>query len=192
MAVGDFDADGRFPWNPVDANGFRLDAKAQIVYQAGNSGIFDAGVRLEFEGCHNRAGMDLRDAAVDVKFRAFFRYHARAFHEDRFVDREGVVRRTEQIHGREMKFAGARAIRSRRRRMGTLLIAGWGWRRHWSMFDYGRRRFYRSRPGSQIQRRIGGRFDIDNGANRLAITAPLLETFPETQARHGRPRWRYA
>ena len=41
MAVGDFNADGRFPRNPVNANGFCLDAEAQVVYQSGNSGIFN-------------------------------------------------------------------------------------------------------------------------------------------------------
>ena len=118
MAVGDFNADGRFSGNPVNANGFGLDAKAQVIHQPGNSGIFDAGVRLEFEGRHHRSGMDLRDAAVYVKFRALIGYHARTFHQNRFIDGEGIVRRTEQFYGRKMKFARARAIGRRRRQNG--------------------------------------------------------------------------
>ncbi len=72
MRVGNFDAHGGFAGNALDEERFGAESEAEIVSQAGDAGIFDAGFGLEFESSDHRAGVDLGDVSGDAKFLGFF------------------------------------------------------------------------------------------------------------------------
>src|SRR5439155_16448067 len=70
LVVRDLDADGGLAGNALDQDGFGLQGQAQIFGEANNPAVLDAGFRLEFERGYDRAGVDLRDASLDVEFRS--------------------------------------------------------------------------------------------------------------------------
>ena len=70
LVVGDLDADGGFAGHALDEDGFGGHGEAEIVGEAGDAGVFDAGVGAELEGGDDGAGVDLRDLAVDAELGA--------------------------------------------------------------------------------------------------------------------------
>src|SRR6266705_3871343 len=84
--VWDFDADGRLAGNALDQDGFGLQGQAQIFGEANDPAVLDAGFRLEFERGDNAAWVDLRDAALHVKFLAFGFDGTRALLQFLFVE----------------------------------------------------------------------------------------------------------
>ena len=68
--VRDLDADGGFAGHALDEDGFGGHGEAEVVGEAGDAGVLDAGVGAELEGGDDGAGIDLRDLAVDAELGA--------------------------------------------------------------------------------------------------------------------------
>src|SRR5207253_5239477 len=86
LVVRDLDADGGLAGNALDQDGFGLQGQAQIFGEANNPAVLDAGFRLEFERGYDRAGVDLRDASLDVEFLALGFDGTRALLQFLFVE----------------------------------------------------------------------------------------------------------
>ena len=77
LAVRHLNADGRFAGHALDQNALGLQRETKIVGEVGDAAVFDSGVGLELERSDHRAGIDLRDLAVDVELGIFFGEHLR-------------------------------------------------------------------------------------------------------------------
>ncbi len=102
LVVGDLDADGGFAGHALDEDGLGGHGEAEVVGEAGDAGVLDAGVGAELEGGDDGAGVDLGDLAVDAELGAFFDEDAGFFAEGLFAD-DGVLLRS----GRGGRRAGA-------------------------------------------------------------------------------------
>ena len=105
LVVGDLDADGAFAGHALDEDGFGAHGEAEIVGQAGDAGVFDAGLGLELVGGDHGSGVDLDDLAADIELGAFFDQHAGLFAELVLADGLGAVAGVEQGAGRELEAA---------------------------------------------------------------------------------------
>ena len=79
-----------------------LQREAQIVREAGDAAVLDAGLGLEFVSGHHRAGIDLRHVAADVELLALLLDGVRAFLEFVFVDLLAALRVGEQRGRRQL------------------------------------------------------------------------------------------
>ena len=77
LAIGNLNADRGFAGHAFDQYAFRAHGQAEVVREPGYTAVLDARLRLELEGGHHRAGIDLADGAVHVKLRAFLGQHLR-------------------------------------------------------------------------------------------------------------------
>ena len=93
LVVGDLDADGAFAGHALDEDGFGAHGEAEVVVEAGDAGVFDAGVGLELVGGDHGAGVDLDDLAADVELGAFFDQDAGFFAQFVFADGLRALRR---------------------------------------------------------------------------------------------------
>ena len=75
LVVGHLDADGAFAGHALDEDAFGAHGEAEIVGQAGDARVFDAGFGLELVGGDHGAGIDLHDLAAHVELGAFFDEH---------------------------------------------------------------------------------------------------------------------
>ena len=73
VVIGDLDADGGFAGHALDQDGFGGHGEAEIVGEAGDAGVLDAGVGAELERGDDGAGIDLDDLSVDAELGTFFR-----------------------------------------------------------------------------------------------------------------------
>ena len=110
VVIGNFNTYRRFAWNAVNAYRFRLQRKAEVVAEAGDPGVFDTGLGLEFECRYNRSRMNLLNRAHRFEFASFLFDQARPF--PKFV----------LVHcnrcGREVEQGCRRKFRTGRRRFG--------------------------------------------------------------------------
>src|SRR6266852_2300551 len=120
MDVGHLDADGGLAGNALDQNGFRLQREAQIFRQADDAAVFDAGLGLELEGGDHRAGIDLRDAALNVEFQALVFDGARTDFELVFIELVAAFAFAQQGNRRQLVIRAA---------LGDLRLAGFPGRR---------------------------------------------------------------
>ncbi len=90
VVVGHLDADGGFAGHALDEDGFGGHGEAEVVGQAGDAGVLDAGVGAELERGDDGAGIDLGDLAVDAELGAFLDQDPGFFAESFFAD-DGVL-----------------------------------------------------------------------------------------------------
>jgi hypothetical protein len=69
LAVRHLNAYGALAGHALDQDAFGAQREAEIVGEADDAAVLDAGFGLEFEGGDDRAGIDLRDLAVHVELR---------------------------------------------------------------------------------------------------------------------------
>ena len=91
FVIGYLDADGGFAGHAFDEDRLGSHGKAEIVRQAGDSGILDAGIRAKLECGYDRAGIDLRDLAIDTELRAFLYQGAGLVAESLLADDSDLV-----------------------------------------------------------------------------------------------------
>ncbi len=103
LVVGDLDADGGFAGHALDEDGFGAHGEAEVVGEAGDAGVLDAGFGLELVGGDHRAGIDLHDLAADVELGAFFDQDAGLFAEHVFADGERGFAGVEEGAGRQLE-----------------------------------------------------------------------------------------
>ena len=72
LVVGHLDADGAFAGHALDEDAFGAHGEAEVVGEAGDARVFDAGLGLELVGGDHGAGIDLHDLATDIELGAFF------------------------------------------------------------------------------------------------------------------------
>ena len=77
LVVRHLDADGRLAGHALDEDALGAQRQAEIVAQAGDAAVLDAGFGLELEGRDHRAGIDLHDLAAHVELAALFGQHLR-------------------------------------------------------------------------------------------------------------------
>ena len=77
--VRDFDSHRRFAGNALDQDRLGAQRQAKVFGQARDPAVFDSRLGLEFESGDHRPGIDLRDVAADIEFRALLFDRARAF-----------------------------------------------------------------------------------------------------------------
>jgi hypothetical protein len=104
LVVGHLDADGDLPamrsMRMLGAHG-----EAEVVGEAGDARVFDAGFGLELVGGDHGAGVDLDDLAADVELGAFLDQGAGFFAEFVFADGLGAFAGVEQGAGRQLEAA---------------------------------------------------------------------------------------
>src|ERR1019366_2031860 len=86
LVVGDLDADGGFAGHALDQDGFGSHGEAEVVGEAGDAGVFDAGVGAELECGDYGAGVDLRDLTVDAELGTLLDEYASLVAESLFAD----------------------------------------------------------------------------------------------------------
>src|ERR1019366_5148719 len=101
LAVRYLDADGALAGHAFDEDAFGAQGEAEIVGEADNAAVFDAGFGLEFEGGDDRAGVDLRDLAEDFELRVLRGQNLSDYFELFFVYGLLLVGTVEQARGRE-------------------------------------------------------------------------------------------
>ncbi len=101
FVVGDLDADGGFAGHALDEDGLGGHGEAEVVGEAGDAGVFDAGVGAELEGGDDGAGVDLGDLAVDAELGALGDEGAGLFAQGLFADDGGLVGAVEERGGRQ-------------------------------------------------------------------------------------------
>src|SRR5207247_2469891 len=103
LGVGDFDADGRLPRDTLNENRFGLQAQTEVFGERGDAAVFDAGVRLEFEGRDHRAGVDLHHRSEYVELLEFGLYANRRVLDLLLVELAADRRLVQQIGVRKME-----------------------------------------------------------------------------------------
>src|SRR5208282_1738481 len=123
LAVRHLDADRAFAGHTFDQDAFGPQGEAEIVREADDAAVLDAGFGLEFESGDYRAGVDLRDLAKDFEFRVLRGQNLSDNLELFFVDGLLLVRTVQQA--RRRKLVTARDFRKSRLRLvlrvGTLI-----------------------------------------------------------------------
>ena len=102
LVVRHLNTHGRFTGNAVNAYRFGFKRQAKVVSQAGDPGIFNARLWLEFECRYNGPRVDLLDCAHHFEFASFLFDQTRALPKFIFVHGNGCGRRMEQGRGREL------------------------------------------------------------------------------------------
>ena len=105
FVVGDLDADGAFAGHALDEDALGAHGEAEVVGEAGDAGVFDAGFGLELVGGDHGAGVDVLDLAADVELGALFDEYAGFVAEIVFADNLGTGAGIEQGAGRELEAA---------------------------------------------------------------------------------------
>ena len=169
LAVGDLNADGGLAGHALDEDAFGAQGETEVVAQAGDAAVLDAGLGLELEGGDHGAGVDLRHRAVHFELGTLGGEHGGQGLELIFVDRPLLVGTVQQGAGRQLEPAG------NARQGGLCLLVAVGARG-----DFGDERDVaggegHGRHGSGKRRRRGGcEFSFDAGLNRLFRRAPGL------------------
>ena len=110
LVVRHLDADGALAGHALDEDALGAHGQAEIVGEAGDAAVLDAGFGLELEGGDHGAGIDLHDLAAHVELGAFFHQHAGFFAQFVFADDLWAGAGIEQSAGRQLKpltFLGA-------------------------------------------------------------------------------------
>src|SRR6187397_1642772 len=94
--VRNLDADRRLAGDAIDQDRLGLRREAEVIGQTGDFSVLHARIRLELEGRHNGAGMNLRDRALDGKLAALLLEQARALHQLALVDLALGLRRVQK------------------------------------------------------------------------------------------------
>ena len=105
LVVGHLDADRALAGHALDENAFGAHGEAEIVGQAGDARVFDAGLGLELVGGDHGAGIDLHHLAAHVELGAFFDQHLGFFAQLVLADRLGAFAGVEQGAGRQLEAA---------------------------------------------------------------------------------------
>src|SRR5207245_7649538 len=106
VVIGNFNTYRRFAWNAVNAYRFRLQRKAEVVAEAGDPGVFDTGLGLEFECRYNRSRMNLLNRAHRFEFASFLFEQTRPFPKFVLVHGNGCGREVEQGCRRKFRTGG--------------------------------------------------------------------------------------
>ena len=106
LVVRHLDADRGLARHALDENAFGAQRQAEIVAQAGDAAVLDAGFGLELEGRDHRAGIDLHHLAAHVELAALFRQHLRQVLQLEFVDGAVLVGTVQQRGRRQLVAAG--------------------------------------------------------------------------------------
>ena len=91
--VRHLNADRGLSRHALDQNALGAQRQAQVVTQAGDAAVLDAGFGLELERRDHRAGIDLHHLPADVELAALFRQHLRQVLQLEFVDGAVLVGR---------------------------------------------------------------------------------------------------
>jgi hypothetical protein len=188
--VGHLDADGVLAGNALDEDAFSAHGQAEVVGQAGDARVLDAGFGLELVGGDHGAGVDLDDLAAHVEFGAFLHQHTGLFAQFVLADGLGTIAGIQQRGGRQLEAAdlfgrdgGGGAARRRRAR---------GWRcsqragRLWAQKREGRR----AAQTGWLQRAHQQAAEEQAGAARARLTP--LPRRPQLESRRGLgpgPEW---
>ena len=100
--VRHLDADGGFAGHALDEDRFGGHGEAEVVGQACDAGVLDAGVGVELECGDDGAGVDLSDLAVDAELGALLDEGAGFGAQGFFADDGNLVGAVEQRGGREL------------------------------------------------------------------------------------------
>ena len=106
LMVGHLDADRRLAGHALDQDALGAQGQAEVVAQAGDAAVLDAGLGLELEGGDDGAGIDLHHLAADVELGALFRQHLRQVLQLYFVDGAVLVGTVQQRGRRQLVAAG--------------------------------------------------------------------------------------
>ena len=106
LVVRHLDADRRLAGHALDEDAFGAQGEAEIVGQAGDAAVLDAGFGLELEGRDHGAGIDLHDLAAHVELAALFAEHLGEVLQLEFVDGTVLVGAVQQRGGRQLEAAG--------------------------------------------------------------------------------------
>ncbi len=112
VRVGNLDPDRGLAGDAIDQHGFGLHRQAQVVGQPGDLAVLHAGIGLELEGRHHRAGVDLHHRALDRELAALL------------LEVPGRVHQFALVH----LALGLGRIEQRRRRQHVGALAAFGWR----------------------------------------------------------------
>ena len=105
LVVGNLDADGAFAGHALDEDAFGAHGEAEVVGQAGDARVFDAGFGLELVGGDHGAGVDLDHLAAHVELGAFLHQDAGFFAQLVLADGLRAVAGVEQGAGRQLEAA---------------------------------------------------------------------------------------
>ena len=176
VRIRDLDADRALPRDAIDEHRLGLHRQAQVVGEARHLAVLHAGVRLELERRHDRAGMDLHHRAFDRELAALLLEMPGGVHQLALVDLPFALRGIEQRGRRQ--HVGAVAPRRRRHRL-RLGERQRGRRRHAhrrlrrrTAGDDGRRGGHGGRHGLGRRTRVGRG---DTGARRRRLLGRLLQ-----------------
>ena len=95
LLVRDLDADVALPAHPVDADGLGLEGEREVVREAHDLRVLDAGVGLELVGGDHGPGVDLLHGAHDPELAALRLQDAALLEEAVVVDDDGPLRLVE-------------------------------------------------------------------------------------------------
>ena len=105
LVVGHLDADGALAGHALDENALGAHGEAEIVGEAGDARVLDAGLGLELVGGDHGAGIDLHDLAAHVELGAFLDQHVGFFAQLVFADGLRAFAGVEQRAGRQLEAA---------------------------------------------------------------------------------------
>ena len=160
LVIRHLDADSRLAGHALDQDALGAQRQAEIVAQAGDAAVLDAGFGLELEGGDHRAGIDLHHRAAHVELAALFLQHLRQVLQLLLVDGAVLVGAMQQRGRRQLVAAGQprhgrlavlRAVGARSDRNGSSAAPVLGgtvgmWRRSAGMCGVCRRSNMRSMP----------------------------------------------
>ena len=105
LVVGHLDADRALAGHALDENAFGAHGEAEVVGQAGDARVFDAGLGLELEGGDHGAGIDLHHLAAHVELGAFLHQNFGFFAQLVFAHRLRAFAGAEQRARRQLEAA---------------------------------------------------------------------------------------
>ena len=105
LVVGNLNADGALAGHALDENAFGAHGEAEVVGQAGDARVFDAGLGLELEGGDHGAGVDLHHLAAHVELGALLHQDFGFFAQLVFAHGLRAFARTEQRARRQLEAA---------------------------------------------------------------------------------------
>ena len=106
LAVRHLDADRGLAGHALDEDALGVQGEAEIVGEAGDAAVLDAGFGLDLERGDDRAGIDLRDLSAHIELGALLGEHLREILELLFVDGEGVFGTMQQRARRKFVASG--------------------------------------------------------------------------------------
>ncbi len=106
LVVRNLDADRRLARHALDEDALGAQGEAEIVGEAGDAAVLDAGFGLELEGRDHGAGIDLHHRAAHVELAALFAQHLRQVLQLIFIDGAVLVGAVQQRGRRQFEAAG--------------------------------------------------------------------------------------